>query len=110
MTTQSWQTFGGCQDSAGHFVPAETDLQQWANERSLSPMQAQALLCDSSLFANSFRAKLLLPHVFQPGLVQGYNKSAAACDKVTQFKVWLNPMHLMVQEAYFKAKVLLAMP
>ena len=108
MTTHSSQHFGGRADSEGLYVPAEADLQQWALERGFAPVQAQALLCKGSIYANSYRPRLLIPHEFEPGAVQEYNKTVAKGSKVNPVKVLLNPMHLKVHEAYCKAKVRLA--
>ena len=108
MTTHSSQHFGGRADSEGLYVRAEADLQQWALECGFAPVQAQALLCEGSIYANSYRQRLLIPHEFQPGAVQEYNKTVAKGSKINPVKVLVNPMHLKIHEAYCKAKVRLA--
>ena len=103
MAPDSWESFGGRLDGQERCVPLESDLLLWAEGRGFVPVQAQALLCDDKVYTPSYRKRLLIPHEFEPGAVQGYNKTAA--DKVTPLKVFLNPMHLLVQQAYFKDKV-----
>ena len=68
-------------------------------------MQAQALLLADDIYAPSYRKRMLIPHEFRPGLCQEHNKTVAKAEKVTPVKVFLNPMHLLVQQAYLQDKV-----
>ena len=105
MAPQSAETFGGRHEQQGTHTALETDLLFWAEETGFSTTQAQAHLCEGDIYSNSYRQKLLIPHEFDPGAVQEYNKSVPKGSKVTPVKVFLNPMHWQVQQAYFKAKV-----
>lgn len=104
MAPQSAETFGGRHEQQGTHTALETDLLFWAEETGFSTTQAQAHLCEGDVYSNSYRQKLLIPHEFDPGAVQEYNKSVPKGSKVTPVKVFLNPMHWQVQQAYFKAK------
>jgi len=105
MTPDSWDTFGGREDSQPGSNPQESLLTSWALQKGFVPVQAQALLCAEQLYAPSYRKRMLIPHELRPGLCQEFNKTVAKAEKVTPLKVFLNPMHLLVQQSYLQDKV-----
>ena len=108
MAPDSWDTFGGREISSDPLAPQESVLLSWALQKGFEPVQAQALLCHEQLYAPSYRKRMLIPHEFRPGACQEYNKTVGKVEKVTPLKVFLNPMHLLVQQAYLEDQVCIA--
>lgn len=113
MRTRSWEHFGGRDaDLPGH-RPAETELLEWAETNSFTPVQAQALLCTEQVYTLSARKKLELTREYCANAVQKYSNSRKRLTadeqhhmpSVGMLKVQLNPMHLLVQKAFFASKV-----
>ena len=105
MAPASWEIFRGREDDQPGSHPLESVLINWAEEHGLAPVQAQALLCDDKLYAPSYRKKLLHSRELEPEALQHFNKSVPKEERATPAKFFLNPMHLLVQQAYFKGTV-----
>ena len=109
-----WEHFGGRKDGQQGNKPLESELIQWARERGFTPVQAQAKLCHEKLYARTYRSTTEIRKEFMPGMVQMHNRSRQSTatgepSKVSIFKGKLNPMHLLVQTAYYKDKVCLTL-
>jgi len=112
MPLRTWEHFGGLDGQQQGYLPAESDLKQWA--QAFCPVQAQALLCNGDVYPPSYRETLTISKELMSSAVQRYNRQKKAMPAgpleqmiptVNQLKFSLNPMHLKVQEAYFAYKV-----
>ena len=105
MAPQSWETFGGRGDYQPGSNPTESLLLSWALQKGFVPMQAQAKLCVDQIYAPCYRQRMLLAHDFRAGLCCTYNQEREKAGKVCPLRIWLNPMHLLMQQAYLADKV-----
>ena len=91
----------------------EDELLQWAESKQFSPVQAQALLCSDQVYSNTARKKLEFTREYSANAVQKYNNSRKQLTEeeklhtpaVSMLKVQLNPMHQLVEKAFFASKV-----
>lgn len=105
MASHSWETFGGRKNAQPGCNPQESDLLSWALRKGFVPVQAQAKLCVNQEYAPSSRRRMLSVHDFWQGACQRYNKGTGKANKISILKVFLNPMHLLVQQAYLEDMV-----
>lgn len=112
MAPRSWDTFGGhvLEDGQQRYIPTESELEQWADKKGFNSTQAQALVCSTDVYPASYRKRLELAKELMANGVQKHNsnrKKAGAEGQpgVTMIKCFLNPMHLLVQQAYCVDKV-----
>lgn len=98
------------EDEQPGYVPSESDLEQWAESAGFTSIQAQALLCNGDIYPASYRKRLELCKELMASAVQKHNANrkkpgAEPQQAVTMIKCQLNPMHLLVQQAYCMRKV-----
>ena len=105
MAPKSWESFGGREDAQPGSNPQESVLLSWALQQGFVPVQAQATLCSNHVHLPSYRKRMLCAHYFRSGACQTYNVLVGKADQVTPLRVFLNPMHLLVQQAYLEDKV-----
>jgi hypothetical protein len=112
MPLRTWDHFGGLDGQQQGYRPAENDIKQWA--QAFGPVQAQALLCNGDVYLPSYGETLTISKELMATAVQRYNRQKKGMPaglleqiipKVNQLKFTLNPMHLLVQKAYFAYKV-----
>ena len=113
MPPRTWDHFGGRAEGQQGYRPSEDELHQFAEEARFTPVQAQALLCSKDIYPASYRKRLELCKELMPSAAQKHNKQNKSRQlpggkqqqAVTMAKFQLNPMHLLVHQAYFSAKV-----
>lgn len=113
MPPRTWDHFGGRAEGQQGYRPSEDALNQFAEGAGFTSVQAQALLCSKDMYPASYRKRLELCKEVMASAVQKHNKLSKSRrlpggeqqQVVTMAKFQLNPMHLLVQQAYFSAKV-----
>ena len=112
MAPRSCDTFGGqvLEDEQQGYLPTESQLEEWANKAEFSSVQAQALVCSNDIYPASYRKRLEISKELMASGVQKHNAnrkkaSAEGQPAVTMIKFFVNPMHLLVQQAYCVDKV-----
>lgn len=108
MAPDSWETFGGRGDHQPGSNPQESVLRSWALQKGFIPVQAQARLCVDQVYAPCYRQRMLLARDFRPVVCHKYRKAHDKPGKISPLRVLLNPMHLLVQQAYLLDKVCIA--
>lgn len=99
------------EDGQQRYMPTE----QWADKKGFTSTQAQALVCSTDVYPASYRKRLEVPKELMATGVQKHNavRKRAVADgqgtegqpAVTMIKCFLNPMHLLVHQAYCVDKV-----
>ena len=98
------------EDEQQGYLPTESQLEEWANKAEFSSVQAQALVCSNDIYPASYRKRLEISKELMASGVQKHNAnrkkaSAEGQPAVTMIKFFVNPMHLLVQQAYCVDKV-----
>ena len=91
-------------------MPTESELEVWASKADFSSVQAQALVCSTDIYPASYRKRLEVPKELMASGVQKHNANSKKAGvegqpAVTMIKCFMNPMHLLVQQAYCVDKV-----
>ena len=76
MPLRTWEHFGGLDGQQQGYLPAESDLKQWA--QAFCPVQAQALLCNGDVYPPSYRETLTISKELMSSAVQRYNRQNKA--------------------------------
>ena len=98
------------EDEQPGYIPTESQLEVWSSKAGFDSVQAQALLCSTDIYPASYRKRLEIAKELMASGVQKHNASrkkagAEGQPAVTMIKFFMNPMHLLVQQAYCVDKV-----
>ena len=105
----SYDHFGGRAAGTTGNRPEESAIAAWASSQGFFSLQAQTFLVTKlpTLFPKTSLKTLSLKRSLYANDVNAYNKELPPrhAKRITAFVMLINPMHLLVQHAFYKSQV-----